>query len=150
MKKTAANSRYWLIVLALTVLTAAAAWSCARIGEEARQGIQAVEDYGCGSCHTIPGVPRANGMVGPPLYFWASRSYIAGSLVNNPDNLIDWLMNPQVIEPGTAMPQMGVSEAAARDIGAYLYTLHADNHGRVSIRGYTGESLPLPVPGLAD
>jgi len=30
---------------------------------------------------------------------------------------------PQSIEPGTAMPALGVSEARARDIAAYLYTL---------------------------
>jgi len=150
MKKTTAAARHRLAMVGLAVLTAATACGCARIGEEAKQGIQALDDYGCSSCHTIPGVPQANGIVGPPLYFWASRSYIAGSLVNNPDNLVDWLMNPQAIEPGTAMPQMGVSETAARNIGAYLFTLHAGSHGRVSIRGFTGNDLPLPLPGLAD
>jgi len=150
MKKATATTRYDLIMLALALLTAAATCSCARIGEEAKQGIQAMDDYGCSSCHTIPGVHQANGIVGPPLHFWASRSYIAGSLINNPDNLIEWLMNPQAIEPGTAMPQMGVSETAARNIGAYLFTLHTGSHGQVSIRGFTGEGLPLPVPGLPD
>jgi cytochrome c len=30
---------------------------------------------------------------------------------------------PQSIEPGTAMPNLGVSDGRARDIAAYLYTL---------------------------
>jgi cytochrome c2 len=37
--------------------------------------------------------------------------------------MITWLRSPQHFEPATAMPQMGVSEADARDIAAYLYTL---------------------------
>jgi cytochrome c1 len=32
-------------------------------------------------------------------------------------------MNPQSVEPGTAMPNLNVNEAAARDMAAYLYTL---------------------------
>src|SRR6185312_8248977 len=27
-----------------------------------------IENYGCGSCHTIPGIYTARGVVGPPLY----------------------------------------------------------------------------------
>jgi cytochrome c len=30
---------------------------------------------------------------------------------------------PQSIEPGTGMPNLGVSDGQARDIAAYLYTL---------------------------
>jgi cytochrome c1 len=35
--------------------------------------------------------------------------------------LIKWIRNPQQIEPGTAMPDLGVSEDEAGDIAAYLY-----------------------------
>lgn len=150
MKRTIITTGYSLVVIALAVLMAATICGCVHIGEEAKQGIQALDDYGCSSCHTIPGVHQANGIVGPPLHFWASRSYIAGALVNNPDNLVDWLMDPQAVEPGTAMPQMGVSEAAARNIGAYLYTLHTGSRGRVSIRGYTGDNLPPLIPDISD
>ncbi len=79
--------------------------------------------YGCGSCHVIPGVAEANGTVGPPLEGLASRIYIAGSLVNTPENLFLWVRKPQEINPGTAMPDLGVSERQAHDIAAYLYTL---------------------------
>ena len=40
-----------------------------------------------------------------------------------PENLMAWLMNPQAIETGSVMPDMKVTEADARDMGAYLATL---------------------------
>jgi len=79
--------------------------------------------YGCGSCHLIPGVAEANGSVGPPLQGFGSRIYIAGLLVNTPENLLHWISKPQEVDPGTAMPDLGVTEPQARDIAAYLYTL---------------------------
>lgn len=87
------------------------------------RGKQAIEKYGCGSCHEIPGVTGADGLVGPPLDKFARRSYIAGELPNNADNLRMWIQHPQSVEPGTAMPDLGVSEREAQDITAYLYTL---------------------------
>jgi cytochrome c len=92
-------------------------------GGDARQGRQAVRTYGCGACHVIPGVTGATGLVGPPLNSFARRAYVAGNLPNTPPNLIRWIQTPQAVEPGTAMPNLGVGEADARDIAAYLYTL---------------------------
>jgi cytochrome c len=91
---------------------------------DAARGRTAIAMYGCGSCHTIPGIRGAAGMVGPSLEHWADRRIIAGQLPNEPARLIAWIMVPQSIEPGTAMPNMGVSDSRARDIAAYLYTLH--------------------------
>lgn len=79
--------------------------------------------YGCGACHVVPGVTGAEGMVGPPLTSWARRVYVAGNLPNTPENLVLWIRHPQAVEPGTAMPDLGVNEEDARDIAAYLYTL---------------------------
>ena len=87
------------------------------------RGKEAIAKYGCGSCHEIPGVPGADGLVGPPLDKFSRRSYIAGELPNNADNLRRWIRDPQSVEPGTAMPNLGVSEREAQDITAYLYTL---------------------------
>ena len=87
------------------------------------RGKQQIVAYGCGSCHTIPGVDRAHGLVGPPLTQFASRVYIAGEVPNNLRYLTQWISAPQSIEPGTAMPNLGVTAAQARDIAAYLYTL---------------------------
>ena len=92
-------------------------------GGEPERGRELIREYGCDSCHAVPGLPGPESMVGPPLNDWAERHYIAGALPNTPENLIVWIMEPQSIEPGTAMPDMGVSEQDARDIGAYLYTL---------------------------
>lgn len=92
-------------------------------GDPAR-GRAAIAAYGCGSCHTIPGIRGAAGMVGPPLEHWAERRIIAGEVPNDPERLITWITVPQSIEPGTAMPNMGVTDGQARDIAAYLYTLH--------------------------
>ncbi len=92
------------------------------VGDPVR-GRQLIEDYGCGSCHTIPGVRTADGLVGPPLTQFGRRTYIAGSLVNSADNLRRWIRDPQGVEPGTAMPDLGVDETDAEDIAAYLLSL---------------------------
>lgn len=92
-------------------------------GGDAGRGAVVIAATGCGSCHRIPGIDRARGLVGPPLDHWSRRGYIAGRLPNAPDNLIRWVMDPHGIEPGTAMPDLSLTEQQARDIAAYLYTL---------------------------
>ena len=87
------------------------------------RGQAVIQQYGCGSCHEIPGVPGAHGLVGPPLLWFARRSYVAGELPNTADNLALWIRMPQKIHPRTAMPAVGVNDQQARDIVAYLYTL---------------------------
>ncbi len=86
-------------------------------------GKLAIREYGCGACHTVPGVRGANGLAGPPLTHFARRSFIAGEASNTADNLIRWIQAPESIEPGTAMPNLGVTEQMARNMAAYLYTL---------------------------
>lgn len=86
-------------------------------------GKQAITQYACHTCHTIPGVTGANRMVGPPLGGVAKRTYIAGVLPNTPENMLRWIRTPLAVDPLTAMPDMGVTEAHGRDIVAYLYTL---------------------------
>jgi cytochrome c2 len=80
-----------------------------------------ITHYGCGACHTIPGVIGASSKVAPPLNDFYERSYIAGILPNTPDNLITWIQHPREIEPHTAMPDLGVTQAEATLIAAYLY-----------------------------
>jgi cytochrome c2 len=89
----------------------------------AKRGAALIRQYGCGACHTIPGIADAQGLVGPPLAQMASRVYIAGLLRNTPDNLALWIRDPQGIVPGNAMPNMGIDAQNARDIASYLVTL---------------------------
>jgi cytochrome c1 len=69
----------------------------------------------------IPGVRTAVGTVGAPLVAFSRRAYIAGEVPNTADNLVTWITVPQAVEPGTAMPNLGVDDRSARDIAAYLY-----------------------------
>ncbi len=77
--------------------------------------------YGCGGCHTIPGIPGADGKVGPNLADLRARVYIGGVANNTADNLVGWIVAPQKYSPRSAMPVTGISEAEARDVAAYLY-----------------------------
>lgn len=106
-----------------------------RAGDAAR-GRRLTEIYGCGSCHVIPGVKNAGGTVGPPLTDFGNRHYIAGNLLNSPENLTLWVLSPQSVEPGTAMPAVGVTPADAWDIAAYLLSLGS--------RRELGPPHPLP------
>lgn len=92
-------------------------------GADPHMGPVLIQKYGCGACHTVAGVSSAQGKVGPSLNEVAERAYLAGNLPNNPANLVAWIMSPQSIEPGTAMPNLGVTLSDARHIAAYLYTL---------------------------
>lgn len=92
-------------------------------GGNPANGRHLLYSYSCGSCHAIPGVAEANGTIGPPLRGFGSRVYIAGFEQNTPENLSRWIAQPQEVQPGNAMPDLGVTEQQARDIAAYLYTL---------------------------
>lgn len=93
------------------------------VNGDASRGRVVMSEYGCGSCHVIPGVAGAVGTVGPSLSGFSDRAYIAGILTNAPGDLTRWLINPPLFAPETAMPDMGVSERDAADMAAYLYTL---------------------------
>lgn len=101
--------------------TQTAVWSVPD-GEPQRGGV-AIRRYGCGACHFIPGIPNANGWVGPRLDEFKRRSYVAGVRPNTPGNLVEWIRHPRKFDPQTAMPELGVTEADARDIAAYLFSL---------------------------
>jgi cytochrome c1 len=92
-------------------------------GGDPERGRHAIAAYGCSSCHTIPGVRGADGLVGPPLTGMGSRAYVGGVMKNTPQNLVRWIRDPPAVDPMTAMPKLGVSEPDARDIASYLDTL---------------------------
>ncbi len=97
--------------------------AAATTGGDPHRGPEEIASYGCTTCHVIPGIREARGLVGPPLTSIASRVYLAGRLPNTPDNVIKWIQRPHDVDDQTAMPETGVTDAGARDIAAYLYTL---------------------------
>ncbi len=92
-------------------------------GGNPERGRAVIRDYGCGSCHAVPGVRGAVGRVGPRLDDFANQIYIAGRVPNVPENLVSWIENPRATDPRTVMPDLGVTKQDARDIASYLYTL---------------------------
>jgi cytochrome c2 len=90
---------------------------------DAARGKSVLAKYGCTSCHAIPGVQGPRGMVGPPLDHIASRQIIAGKYPNSPELMAKWMQDPQAMDPGNAMPNLGVTPQDARDITAFLFTL---------------------------
>lgn len=90
---------------------------------DSEHGRLLLRQYGCGSCHRIPGVVAAEGNVGPPLARIGVRAYLAGMLPNRPENMVRWIRAPQSVDPLTGMPDLKVPEQHARDMSAYLQTL---------------------------
>jgi cytochrome c2 len=80
-----------------------------------------IRRYGCSGCHTIPGIPGADGQVGTSLSDIRHRVYVGGVAFNSPENLVRWIVSPQSFSEHSAMPATGISEAEARDVAAYLY-----------------------------
>ena len=78
----------------------------------------------CINCHTVSGTV-ANGRFGPDLTHLASRDTIAsGPIVNNPQNLRQWIADPSLMKPGSLMPSMHLNDHDLDAITAYLTTLH--------------------------
>jgi len=76
----------------------------------------------CVGCHTIRGVSA--GVIGPDLtHVGSRRTLAAGLLPNTLDHLTAWLRDPDAIKPGVKMPNLGLSEADARAVAAYLLSL---------------------------
>jgi cytochrome c1 len=123
------RGRVWLgvAVRATAVVVAAACTSAGAApiaGGDPGRGANTIAVMGCGACHHIPDIPGANGLVGPPLDNVAQRGMLAGELPNTPENMVRWIRDPQAVEPNTAMPNLHIDEQSARDIVAYLYSIH--------------------------
>jgi mono/diheme cytochrome c family protein len=92
-------------------------------GGNPKVGRMLMRQFGCAGCHTVSGVPGGVGRVGPQLDTVSRQVYIAGVLTNTPDNLVQWIVDPKAANPRSAMPRTGITEAQARDVAAYLYSL---------------------------
>lgn len=137
MRRVPESLRLVGVLLALGVAGAAASYAVqeyqandkakssaeALTGGHMDAGKRAIAARQCGACHEIPGVVRSRGQVGPSLKGVAGRKVLAGMLRNDPAAMVRWIRYPQSVVPGNAMPDMGIGDAEARDIAAYLYTL---------------------------
>ncbi len=95
--------------------------SAAKQGAEYAAGEKLFTTKGCIGCHSLQAVNAPKGMVGPNLANIGARSYIgAGMLKNTDENLARWIRDPQGIKKGILMPNLGINEADAKALVAYL------------------------------
>ena len=116
--------------MAALLVCAALASGCAKekpasrvAGGDPERGRLLVQQYQCAACHFIPEVQGPNGDAGPSLQSMGRMSYIAGSIPNQPENMIRFLQNPPAVKPGTLMPALGISNDEARHMAAFMYSL---------------------------
>ena len=76
----------------------------------------------CVGCHTIKGVSA--GILGPDLTHFGSRTMLAaGMWPNTPENVAEWVKDPQRLKPGVKMPALGLTDEQAKAVAAYLVSL---------------------------
>jgi len=83
-----------------------------------RQGRPQAFNQMCVACHSLGG---QGGDVGPALDGIGDRM--------TQDELEVWLTDPAAVRPGTAMPDLPLSEAQIRELSAFLHTLRAEPEG---------------------
>jgi cytochrome c1 len=59
------------------------------------------------------------------------RIYLAGAHPNQEDNLVAFIVAPDAMRPGTAMPRTGITEAEARAVAQFLYSDERDFFSRL-------------------
>jgi cytochrome c oxidase subunit II len=77
----------------------------------------------CSGCHAIRGT-SSRATVGPDLTHFASRRTIAAAtFANTPQNLREWLRDPQHVKPGNRMPNLRLSDADWAALQRYVDSL---------------------------
>jgi cytochrome c oxidase subunit 2 len=85
---------------------------------------QSAFDVHCGSCHAVRGTDAA-GALGPDLsHLMTRRTLAAGTLPNDPIDLMRWVADPQALKPGSLMPRPELSSSELADVRAYMDTLN--------------------------
>lgn len=95
-------------------------------GADPVEGRRLIERRGCAACHKIPGVAWPEGRTGGALAGVGARPMIAGRLPNQPEVMAAFVRDAPSLLPDTGMPAMPMTQAEARDVAAYLYTLDED------------------------
>jgi cytochrome c oxidase subunit 2 len=93
-------------------------------------GRKLFQDKSCIACHTVRG-HDGSGVIGPDLTHVASRSTLAGGLLENtPDQLARWIRHPDEVKPGNRMYAAGyipykitLAEDEVSALVAYLESL---------------------------
>lgn len=85
----------------------------------AAQG-QEIFNKSCLGCHAVAG---KGGKMGPNLTNFADRERVAGILAHTPENVAEWLKNPQKVKPGNNMPNLNLDDAQTKALVDYLDTL---------------------------
>jgi len=84
----------------------------------------ALVEYRCGLCHAIRG-SLAGARSAPDLTHLMSRRMIAaGTIVNSPANLAEWVQHPQSVKPGNLMPDQDLTAQQLADVQSYLELLN--------------------------
>jgi sulfur-oxidizing protein SoxX len=92
-------------------------------GADPERGREIAQRVGCAACHVTPGVAWPRGSAGPSLERFGRRPLIGGRFPNQPAELTQWVRDAPSMAPSTGMPAMPLTEAEARDVAAWLYTL---------------------------
>jgi mono/diheme cytochrome c family protein len=94
------------------------------------------EKYPCFTCHQIQG-KTGGAAVGPDLTDAWKRL--------NPEWMVQWIKNPQAFDPATLMPNLGVQDAEAIALVAYLESVSRQVTAQADA-GTGGQSTPVPSP----
>lgn len=78
----------------------------------------------CIACHTIRGIPNAQGKIGPDLTHFASRDTFAGSMFpRDAAHLTAWLDDPPEVKPGSIMPNLPLTNDMIAKLVDFLMRL---------------------------
>jgi cytochrome c oxidase subunit II len=95
----------------------------------AADGAKIFANAPCAICHTIKGISGFSkeytfGFRGPDLTHFGSRGTMAGSMYDNtPENVANWIRDPDKMKPGANMPTLGLKGKDLNDLVAYLESL---------------------------
>jgi len=90
---------------------------------DAALGAKRFGELTCANCHAIRGI-NTQEQYAPDLTHVASRQMLAAERIENaPQNLRDWLREPNVLKPGCYMPNLKLSDQDLTQLTAFLETL---------------------------
>ncbi|HLJ15517.1 MAG TPA: cytochrome c oxidase subunit II [Bryobacteraceae bacterium] len=104
-------------------LAAQAAPAIEPAGGDAKSGEKLFRQFTCANCHNIRGI-HSQEQYGPDLTHIASRKMLAAErLENTPENLKDWLHEPNLVKPNCYMPNLNLAESDLTQLTAFMESL---------------------------